>query len=359
MHEKFHAIIRLQVHLPNMQPVYFFDDEEHQAFERAAQRNSMLTAWFDLNGTDNDANRYLYAYNPKHFVWKNNKWEIHARLGDRFLSRLYSISPKNIYRFHLWILLFHVPGAKSFEKLKTYEGVMMTSFKEACRARNLLEDDGEWRNCLREACSFKMSLKLRQLFTFICVFCNPSSPLELWAEFKSYLCEDFEFHTSVHQSVDLALHIIVDQLHTYNMTLMSIGLPEPDISHAYVETNSYNLEAERQEGERLMSMLNLEQRTIFDAVIRAIQDVDEGSPKAFCVNDFAWSGKSFLFNSIIYSVRGLGESVVPVAWTGISAVVLEGGRTALSRFKLPVPFLDNTSCAVRHNTLKRDNFLRR
>ncbi|GFX78906.1 ATP-dependent DNA helicase [Trichonephila clavipes] len=32
------------------------------------------------------------------------------------------------------------------------------------------------------------------------------------------------------------------------MTLMSIGLPEPAISHAYVETDSYNLEAERQEG---------------------------------------------------------------------------------------------------------------
>ncbi|GFV93152.1 ATP-dependent DNA helicase [Trichonephila clavipes] len=244
------------------------------------------------------------------------------------------------------MLLFHVPGAKSFEELKTYEGVMMTSFKEACRAGNLLEDDGEWRNSLREACSFQMPSKLRQLFTFICVFCSPSSPLALWEKFKSYLCEDFEFHTSVYQSVDLALHNIADQLHAHNRTLMSNGLPEPAISHAYVETDSYNLEAERQEGERLMSMP--EQRTIFDAVIRAIQDVDEVSPKAFCVNPFAGSGKSFVFNAIIISVRGLGKIVVPVAWTVISAVILEGGRTAHSRFKLPVPILDNSSCAVRH-----------
>ncbi|GFV21565.1 ATP-dependent DNA helicase [Trichonephila clavipes] len=146
-----------------------------------------------------------------------------------------------------------------------------------------------------------MPSKLRHLFTFICVFCSPSSPLALWEEFKSYLCEDFEFHTSVHQSVDLALHNIADQLHAHNMTLMSIGLPEPVISHAYVETDSYNLEAERQEGERLMSMLNPEQRTILDAVIRAIQDNDEGSPKAFCVNAFAGSNKSYLFNAIIHS----------------------------------------------------------
>ncbi|GFY28436.1 ATP-dependent DNA helicase [Trichonephila clavipes] len=55
-------------------------------------------------------------------------------------------------------------------------------------------------------------------------------------------------------------------------------------------------------------------------------------------------------------VRGLGEIVVLVAWTGISAVILEGGRTAHSRFKLPVPILDNSSCAVRHNT-KEGQFL--
>ncbi|GFS55555.1 ATP-dependent DNA helicase [Trichonephila inaurata madagascariensis] len=75
MHEKSHTIIRLPVHLPSMQPVYFFDDEERQALERAAQRNTMLIAWFELNRTDPDANRYLYADIPKHFVWKNNKWE--------------------------------------------------------------------------------------------------------------------------------------------------------------------------------------------------------------------------------------------------------------------------------------------
>ncbi|GFV33655.1 ATP-dependent DNA helicase [Trichonephila clavipes] len=124
------------------------------------------------------------------------------------------------------MFLFHVQRAKSFEELHTYEVAVMTSFKEACRARNLLEDE----------------------------------------EFRSYLCEDFEFHTSEHQSVNLALHNKADQLHAHNMTLMSIGLPESAISHAYVQM-------ERQKGERLMSMLNPEQRIIFDAVIHAIQNV--------------------------------------------------------------------------------------
>ncbi|GBM86901.1 hypothetical protein AVEN_207408-1 [Araneus ventricosus] len=170
------------------------------------------------------------------------------------------------------MLLYHVSGAKSFEELRTYDSVTMDNFKQACRASNLLEDGGEWRNCLTEESNFQMPTKLMQLFSFICVFCKkyflfylcPTSPLELWEVFKSYFCEDFVLHTSVQQSVNLALHNIADHLHTHNMTLTSIGLPEPSTSHSYVNIDFYDLEKERKEGERLMTMLNPKQRTIFD-----------------------------------------------------------------------------------------------
>ncbi|GFY64707.1 ATP-dependent DNA helicase [Trichonephila inaurata madagascariensis] len=95
MYKKSHAIIRLPVHFPNMQPVYFFD-EERQALERAAQRNTMLTASFELNRTDPNANRCLYVEIPTHFVWKNNKLERRVLLGDRIVSRLYSVCSKTL-----------------------------------------------------------------------------------------------------------------------------------------------------------------------------------------------------------------------------------------------------------------------
>ncbi|GBN17762.1 hypothetical protein AVEN_4472-1 [Araneus ventricosus] len=132
-----------------------------------------------------------------------------------------------------------------------------------------------------------MPAKLRQLFSFICVFCNPTSPLELWEEFKSYLCEEFLFHTSVQQSVNLALHNIADHLHVHNMALTSIGLLEPRTSHSYLNIDFCDLETERKEGERLMAMLNAEQRTIFYAIMNAILGFDETSTKTFSVNAFA------------------------------------------------------------------------
>lgn len=41
---------------------------------------------------------------------------------------------------------------------------------------------------------------------------------------------------------------------------------------------------------------------------------------------------------------------VPVAWTGIAAVLLAGGRTAHSTFKLPIPVLENSSCRIKHDS---------
>jgi hypothetical protein len=43
-----------------------------------------------------------------------------------------------------------VKGARSFADLRTYNGVRHPSFLEACIACGLLEDDGEWRQCLSE-----------------------------------------------------------------------------------------------------------------------------------------------------------------------------------------------------------------
>ena len=46
LRDKSHSIIRLAVHLPNMQPVYFSEGNELDALDRAATKDTTLTAWF-------------------------------------------------------------------------------------------------------------------------------------------------------------------------------------------------------------------------------------------------------------------------------------------------------------------------
>ncbi|CAF4463959.1 unnamed protein product [Rotaria sp. Silwood2] len=46
LNDKSHAIIRLAVHLPNQQPVYFAAENEQQALEKAVSKDTTLIAWF-------------------------------------------------------------------------------------------------------------------------------------------------------------------------------------------------------------------------------------------------------------------------------------------------------------------------
>ena len=55
MHEQSHTIIRLSIHLPNQQPVYFQKGQEQEALERSTHGDTQLTAWFKLNNEDESA----------------------------------------------------------------------------------------------------------------------------------------------------------------------------------------------------------------------------------------------------------------------------------------------------------------
>ena len=47
-------------------------------------------------------------------------------------------------RYYLRLLFTVVRGATSFENLRTVDGIVFPTFKEACISLGLLENDGEW-----------------------------------------------------------------------------------------------------------------------------------------------------------------------------------------------------------------------
>ena len=58
---------------------------------------------------------------------------------------------------------------------------------------------------------------------------------------------------------------------------------------------------------------------------------------AFYGDGPAGAGKTFIYEKITHYVRPTGRIVLIVAVSGIAALLLPGGRTAHSRFRLPVP----------------------
>ena len=61
---------------------------------------------------------------------------------------MYTVSVKEEERFYLRILLLHVPGATSFEFLRTVDNIVYNTLKEAAFKRHLLNPDEEWDSTL-------------------------------------------------------------------------------------------------------------------------------------------------------------------------------------------------------------------
>ncbi len=83
--------------------------------------------------------------------------------------------------------------------------------------------------------------------------------------------------------------------------------------------------------------LNPEQRAVYDNVM-AVVDCH-----AFFVDGLGGTGKTFLYSCLLSTVRAQGRVAIAVASSGIAALLLDGGRTAHSRFKILVQDLNSTS----------------
>ena len=167
MDDQSHTIIRLAVHLPSEQPVYFKPGSEEDALLKAEYSDSTLLAYFKLNQNDTSAHQYLYHNIPNHFTFYNKTWKPRKRGGKKVIGRMYLCNPAEGERFYLRLLLLHVKAACSFNDLLTFENIQYNSFKDAAKARSLLEDDSEWDKCLENSVLIKMPSTLRNLFASI------------------------------------------------------------------------------------------------------------------------------------------------------------------------------------------------
>ena len=188
------------------------------------------------------------------------------------IGRMYTASPRDTEQFHLRLLLLHVRGAMSYLDLRTVGHQVAGTFQEACRLRNLLEDDSEWDNCMAEAAGFQMPSELRQLFATICVFCQPTNPLQLWLDHKSAMMEDFVTNHDAQQAENLALLKIQTLLAVHGSTCTEHRLPVPvAVDDPSLENSEDYVEYHIQGVERL-AQLNDDQRNAVDAILCAIDE---------------------------------------------------------------------------------------
>ena len=160
MHARHPAVVRLQVHLPGEQLVFFTADGAigDQVQRIKAARKTTLTEFFTLNAlikSKLDSGQQLAqweqrAYNSKYQDWpefmvfdKTTKsWrERHNR--SLSIGRMYAALPRQGDRYYLRTLLTTYPSWTSFKNVRTVNGVLCNTFKDACSHRGLLNNDLE------------------------------------------------------------------------------------------------------------------------------------------------------------------------------------------------------------------------
>lgn len=90
-----------------------------------------------------------------------------------------------------------------------------------------------------------------------------------------------------------------------------------------------------------------EQRLIFEKIMDAVNKQSGG---VFFLHGYGGTGKTFMWRTLSSALRSQKKIVLTVASSGIASLLLPGGRTAHSKFKIPVPTLDNSTCNIDKDT---------
>jgi hypothetical protein len=186
------SVLQLQCHLPNMQSVIIDETKNlEEVVNNPKSSMTTLTEFFKVSCVDSFARKLLYKEMPEYYRWISGKklWQRRKKKGQ--IGRIVYAHPAEGERYFLRVLLNHVRGPTSFEDLKTVEGIICPTFREACEKRGLIETDKTIDDCLCESATFQMPCALRRLFATILVHCEATKIRALWEKHKESMSEDY------------------------------------------------------------------------------------------------------------------------------------------------------------------------
>ncbi|GBN15495.1 hypothetical protein AVEN_64869-1 [Araneus ventricosus] len=183
-----------------------------------------------------------------------------------------------------------------------------------------------------------------------CGFGEVNDIPELWFLYTDTLSEDFARQYSEDSGPQYALAEIEEFLKHYNLNLKKLKLPTVHLPDALSNLPSFDILLEQQKGQINAQVLNEEQKLVFDIILKAIYDNKEDTSRLFFLDGPAGTGKTFLYNTWLHTIRDKGHHVNPVASTGIAETLVNGGRTAHSVFKIPIVLNTTSTCNVKPNT---------
>lgn len=356
------AVQVLAVHLENMQNVTFRATQSLESVASNPAANNTLD-------TCREGIHLRYIDYPSKYTWdpSDKCWSRRSTKKTPAIGRLIYIHPSCGESFFLRMLLTHRSGCTSFTDVRTVEGTIYPTYRSACEALGLLNNDDEWSYAFIEASTWATTKELRSLFVHILLFCEVLSPVALWDKHWQDMADDVQRNIeastgfypdnmnddSLQQYVLFELEMLLNASST-SSSISHYGLPMPSSefmtrlnNRLLMEEKNYDINKLASEHELMKAALHQEQASIYNLVMLS---VSQNQQVLLFVYGHGGTGKTYLWTTIISAIRASSKIVLAVAASGIASLLLPSGRTTHSRFKVPIDLTEESICYIKKNT---------
>lgn len=367
MNKRKPVVMDLHIHLEHGQIVYFEDEAQAQRqLTVGPAPDSTLTAFFRLCKENTvghgrvSARELLYVDVSKHFTWDKTKKRFKPRGRDiQTVGRVHYVKIADGEKYFLRLLLFNVRGPTSFTDLRTVDGVVCNSFRDAAEKLGLLESDKHHEAALQEASLWASAHQMRELFALILTYGPVSAPDRLWEQFARFFTEDVERALA---SLEYKGEVTEDLREAYgffklNSSLQNMGKGIKDVGFTSsltermlnvaelgsipVGRDEILIERSKALFHAMQQTLNEDQRSFVDHVLTTYRQ--KGQTLSF-LDGPGGTGKTYALNTVLHFFEGQGLKPISVSSSGVSALLLSGDTTAHSAFNIPLTIDETSTC---------------
>nr|GEY10165.1 putative diphthine methyl ester synthase [Tanacetum cinerariifolium] len=290
------AVERLLFHLPSQQQVVYDD-------------------------IDDVLNKPLFVWIAQKRIWQERK-------RGYAVGRIHYVPRSVGDAYYLRVLLNKVKEPISWDKLYEYDDIIHPSFRDACFACGLLDDDErEYILGLEEIHGWELGNKVRFSFVHLLMSNSMSRPDHVWNETWKFMKDDIE-----HRERQLLNNPDLEFLQNHANTLIHDEL-------------CYNRDELRMDHENLFSSLTTKQQSVYCKVISTVENNKGG---VLFLYGYGGTEKTYIWRTLSAAIRCKGDIVLNVASSGIASLLLPGGRTAHSRFGIPINVVKTSVCSITH-----------
>ncbi|XP_057734536.1 uncharacterized protein LOC130949970 [Arachis stenosperma] len=318
-------------------------------FKYVHKGNDRVTASFFRSHDSDDSDKQGH-------IWKSRK-------QGHVIGRLTHVPHSHGEEYYLHLLLNYQKGCQRFADICSVCGIVYDTFKEACYAQGLLQDDREFIDAINEASSWASPNYIRRLFAMLLMSNNMVCPDMVWEQCWQHCADDMMFDRTHNlalwrSSVMLTSSIMglgfehsADKIKsTILAEIEKLLQPNGRTLKEFTDMSFPNLvDSIEPPGTIFFDKLSFNKtvRVAYNTIFNA---VSHGIGGFFFVYGYGGIGKTFLWNALSASIRSKGHIVLNVASSGIAALLLPNGRTAHSRFKVPLSVNQDSICNIRQST---------